>query len=107
MLIQSKNMRKNQQKFLRGQRVHITKDMPFYMSRFGCDCDAIVQGSYRDQYGSDVRGEDNQKLYSLLLLNKRGKPVDDCSWYEEYQLTLVDGDRDKGEALIQSYNEMD
>jgi len=95
-------MRKNKQKFLRGQRVHITKDMPEWMHHFTCDCDAIVQASYRDQFGGN-----DHRSYSLLLLNKRGKPVEDCSWYEEDQLTLVDGDRDKGEALIQSYNERD
>lgn len=83
------------QKFFRGHRVHITANLPKSMSHFTGDVDAIVDGSYSDQYGGS-----NVDDYSLLLLTKRPYRV---SWYHEHQLTLVNSDRDAGERLLQKY----
>ena len=90
---------KSKQKFLRGHKVHVNIPKTcIWMSHFDTDVDAIVVGSYRDQYG----GTDCES-YTLVLLDKKGVPYEECSWYEEYQLTLIDADRDKGEQILQSY----
>jgi hypothetical protein len=52
------------------------------MAHFTSDVDAVVIGSYKDQYGG--RG-DNQ--YTLYL-----KGEGQCSWYYEEQLTLISHD---------------
>ena len=71
------------QMFQKGDLVRVTKDMPSHMSHFTSDIDAIVIGSYADQYG----GSDT-KDYTLHL---RGGG--ECSWYEENQLSLIERDR--------------
>jgi hypothetical protein len=81
-----------QQKFKRGDLVHITADMPSYMSHFKSDLDAIVLGSYADQFGGSCIDE-----YTLLLI-KDGKWYNESSWYEENQLTFI---RHEGEEYIQ------
>jgi len=73
----------SKQVFHKGDLVHVTKDMPSYMSHFTGDTDAIVIGSYADQYG----GSDT-KDYTLHL-----KSGGQCSWYEENQLTLIEANR--------------
>jgi hypothetical protein len=89
---------KTKQKFFRGQRVHICKDLGKCMSHFTNDKDAIVMGSYSDLYGGNGR---QNHIYSLLIKDKTH--WFSCSWYEEWQLTLIDKDRDKGERILQRY----
>ena len=85
------------QKFFRGHRVKVTDEMPGWMSHFTSGVDAIIMYSY-----SDVHGKEQQHSYSLLLLTER--PFS-SAWYDEGLLTLVDGDRDEGEKLLQEYKE--
>ena len=91
------------QKFIRGMRVRVAKENPPWRKHFPCDCDAIVVGSYADQYSG---GSDAYKQYTLLIKHKpgelaSGKIWSQSSWYDEELLTLIDADRDKGELLIQ------
>lgn len=88
------------QRFYRGHRVRIGA-MPEHMSHFPSDCDAIVEYSYAEKYGG--REPRNSRQYGLLLLDAKGWPYNSVSWYDEDQLTLLDPDRDAGEAIIQSY----
>jgi hypothetical protein len=83
------------QKFKNGDLVRVAKDLGPRMSHFTADCDAIVIGSYADQFGggSDDDDEDSraQHQYTLYL-----KDEGETSWYEEDQLTLIEsGRRDK------------
>ena len=68
------------QKFHKDDHVQVG-DMPPYMSHFTGNCEAIVIGSYADQYGG---GNRERATYTLNL--KEGGHV---SWYEEDQLTLI------------------
>ena len=68
------------QKFYKGDWVQIAKDLGRSMSHFTANCEAIVIGSYRDNYGGD-----DTKSYTLHL-----KGRGECSWYEEHQLTLIE-----------------
>ncbi len=88
-----------EQKFFRGQRVKITDNMPVYMSHFESDCEAVVDHSYRDDHGGD-----SVDSFSLVLDLPNGPSQ--SAWYEADQLTLVDSDRDKGEAFLQAYNSL-
>lgn len=90
------------QKFFRGHKVRVAKDLGSSMSHFQGDCNAIVIGSYNDQYGGGHRGKNTP--YSLLLFPKGSSPYS-CSWYMESQLTLMDQDRDIGEATLQKYGD--
>lgn len=71
------------QKFQRGDLVHVVADLGPAMLHFTADIDAIVVGSYRDQYGGS-----NTQSYTLYLKG-RGR----CSWYEEDQLQLLEANR--------------
>jgi hypothetical protein len=88
------------QKFLRGEKVHVAKELGRMMSHFTNDIDAIVVASYSDQYRHGRLGEsENEESYTLLLLLE--KPTQ-CSWYDESQLTKVENfSRDDGEKLLQ------
>lgn len=83
---------KKEQKFKRGNLVHIAKDLGSMMSHFENDKDAIIVGSYADEYG----GSDT-KRYTVMFLDTGGK----CSWYIEHQLTLID---EGGEHLFEEAN---
>jgi hypothetical protein len=86
------------QKFGKLSFVHVTKDMPTWMSHFDSDFDAIVEGTYSQMYG----GKDVDS-YSLFKI-ENGKIVNCISWYHEPQLTLLpEQDRDKAEAMIEEY----
>ena len=74
------------QKFYKGDLVRVAKDLGPHMGHFTADCDAIVIGSYADQYGG--RSARNQQQYTLHL-NGIGR----CSWYDEEQLTLTENGR--------------
>jgi len=71
------------QKFHKGDHVQVAKDLGRSMRHFTNDCEAIVVGSYKDQFG----GSDT-KSYTLHLKD-RGQ----CSWYEEHQLELIEAGR--------------
>lgn len=81
-----------EQKFHNGDLVHIAKDLGPDMSHFTSDVDAIVIGSYSDQYGGRSCGS-----YTLYL--KDGGQV---SWYEESQLTLIESGK---EDLLEKWKE--
>lgn len=80
---------KKEQKFKRGNLVHIAKDLGSMMSHFDNDKDAIIVGSYADQYGGS-----NTESYTVMFVETGGE----CSWYEEHQLTLID---EGGEHLFE------
>ena len=71
------------QKFHKGDLVHVAKDLGPSMFHFEADCDAIVVGSYDDQYG---RGDTSS--YTLYI-----KGSGTVSWYHENQLTLIESSR--------------
>lgn len=71
------------QKYEFGDHVMVAKDLDVTMSHFDNDCEAIVIGSYADQYG----GTDT-KSYTIYIKGKG-----DCSWYHEHQLTLIKTER--------------
>ena len=75
----------SKQKYQMGDHVRVTKDLGAAMSHFTADCDAIVIGSYVDQYGG---GERERHSYTLHLKG-RGR----CSWYDEWQLELIEANR--------------
>lgn len=86
------------QKFWRGHRVKVADEMPPWMLHFyGAGGEAIVDHSYRDQYGGG-----SCEQYCLLHLLPDGWKR--SSWYPVDLLTLVSPDRDAGEALLQEYN---
>ena len=73
------------QKFFKGDLVQVG-EMPKSMSHFEGNCQAIVMGTYAEQYGRDERGEHQ---YTLFILKRKGE----SSWYDESQLTLIEPDR--------------
>lgn len=71
------------QQFHKGDWVWVAKDLGASMSHFTADCEAIVIGSYADQYGGDDHEE-----YTLHI-----KGEGQCSWYYDGQLTLIEKGR--------------
>jgi hypothetical protein len=71
------------QKFHKGDHVRVAKDLGPGMSHFTSDCEAIVMGSYEDQYGGRRDQGDNTQY--TLHLKGRGE----SSWYYQHQLTLI------------------
>ena len=88
------------QKFRKFTRVRICNKMPPEMDHFTHNVDAIVNGTYSQQFGGpDINS------YSLYLMDGDGVITGYCSWYREDQLTeLPDQDREKAEDLIEGYN---
>ena len=74
------------QKFFKGDRVRIARDLGPMMSHFEKDCEAIVMYSYAEQYGGS--GKDAEQ-FSLYILPNRGE----TSWYYANQLELIEPDR--------------
>ena len=74
----------NTQKFQAGDlvRVATSKELGPTMIYFESDCDAVVLGSYNDQFGC---GDVNNHVYTLLLLDSNKR----VSWYHEKNLTLI------------------
>ena len=86
------------QRFKRGSKVHVCKEMPLYMSHFESDFDAIVKYTYGQKFGgSDVDS------YALIMLDDSDKPINSVAWYEEDQLTLVSDDVEAGLKIIEQY----
>lgn len=76
-------MGKSEQKFHYGDLVRVAKNLGSCMSHFTADVDAIVIGSYDDQYGGgDV------KSYTLHI-----KDQGQVAWYYEGQLALIEAGR--------------
>jgi len=71
------------QKFQRGDHVQVADDLGECMAHFQSGCEAIVVGSYRDQYGGDTTD-----IYTLFI-----KDSGEVSWYQEPQLTLIEAGR--------------
>jgi len=71
------------QKFSKGDWVRVADDLGPSMRHFTAGCEAIVIGSYADQYGGD-----DITSYTLHL-----KGSGRCSWYHEHQLTLIEAGR--------------
>lgn len=71
------------ERFHRGDWVRVAKDLGPSMRHFTADCDAIVIGSYADQYG----GKDHDSY--TLHLEGRGQ----SSWYYGSQLTMIERNR--------------
>jgi hypothetical protein len=67
-----------------GDRVRIVKQLPSSMSHFTADEEAIVVGSYADQYG----GHDHHTF--TLWIKDHGR----VSWYDREHLTLIERGRD-------------
>lgn len=67
------------QKFVKGDMVRVASDLGPMRSHFQGDCDAIVIGSYADQYGGS-----NRDSYTLHI-----KGGGRTSWYYEKDLTLI------------------
>ena len=77
--------------FKKGDWVRVAKDLGPSMRHFTANVEAIVVGSYADQYG----GSDRDR-YTLYLKGKG-----ECSWYDGQQLTLVEAGRlDKLQAWV-------
>lgn len=104
--VKSCKVKRNQpgQKFKRGWRVKIIDEMPDCMSHFPCGMEAIVNYTYAQKFGG---GEQEKKEYCLTLLNKKGKPYDQVSWYEEDQLTLVNKNIKEGLEIIEQFGDED
>lgn len=68
------------QKFNKGDKVKISDDLGSSMNHFPCGMDAIVIGSYAEQFG----GSDT-KSYSIYI-----KGQGETSWYYEHQMTLIE-----------------
>lgn len=81
------------QKFKRGDVVHIAADLGRSMSHFTNDKDVVILGSYADQFGGS-----NTKSYTVLFTDNGNK----VSWYKEHQLTFI---RHRGEELITKITE--
>jgi hypothetical protein len=74
------------QKFHKGDWVRVVKDLGSSMSHFESDCEAIIIGSYADQYPQYDSGNVNQ--FSLFI-----KGRGEVSWYHVSQLTLIEAER--------------
>jgi len=68
------------QKFHKYDHVKIDKDLGPTMSHFASNVEAIVMGSYEDQFGGG-----NTESYTLFI-----KGCGEVSWYKERQLTLIE-----------------
>lgn len=83
-----------EQKFKRGDMVHVLKNLGEAMSHFPSDFDGIVYGSYNDMYG-DKSGIDESHQYGLILVDG----TNSCAWYPEGTLTLV---KEGGDAELKA-----
>lgn len=73
------------QKYQRGDRVHITKNMPACMDHFHKGVDATVIYSYEERYG-DPKTREGEPEYCVDI-DGWGQ----VSWYYEHQLTPIYG----------------
>ncbi len=87
------------QKYLRGYEVKVDSEMPPMMAHFESGFNGIV-----DHTDSEANGGDDVESYCLVQLDKDRNPINQISWYDEDQLTLVSDDMKKGMEIIESYN---
>lgn len=95
------------QKFHKGDHVKVADDLGPSMSHFQSGCEAIVIGSYRDQFGGSER---NERQYTIHI-----KGGGETSWYDEGQLTLIEAKRedllkqweDEAKALHKQRSDLD
>lgn len=71
------------QRFTRGDHVRIAKDLGPGCDHFESDCDAIIVGSYADQYGGSTTD-----TYTVFL-----REHGEVSWYDDEYLTLIEAGR--------------
>ena len=88
----------SKQKFKRGSFVQVSKEMPQNMSHFEKGFKAVVAYTYHQEFGYG-----SKKEYSLLQLSANDNPINQICWYEEPQLTQVEGTVKEGLALIEFY----
>ena len=69
------------------------------MSHFTSGVDAIIVLSYSDQFTNQ-----EEESYQLLLIHPNGN-TSQSAWYHEDQLTIIDGDRDRGEMILQEHKD--
>lgn len=69
----------SKQKFKKGDFVRVAVNLGPTMSHFDAGMDAVVIGSYRDQYGGG-----GQHQYTICYADSTG-----TSWYNESQLTKL------------------
>ena len=86
------------QKFPRGSKVAVCKEMPSCVSHFESGFNAIVQYTYAQKYGGD-----DINSYSLIKLDENDNPINNISWYTENQLSLISDDLVKGKDIIERY----
>ena len=84
MIAELEQFRGSGQTFHAGDLVRVAKDLGPHMSHFRGDCDAVVVGSYADQYGCQPRQRQLARQYTLRL-----EGAGRASWYDEEQLTLI------------------
>jgi hypothetical protein len=72
------------QKFNKGDLVRVADDLGPSMRHFTASIDAIVIGSYFDQYGG---ADDHDRVNESYTLYLKGRG--EVSWYHENQLTLI------------------
>lgn len=88
----------NRPKFRHLTFVRIAKKLCSSMSHFECDCDAIVDSTYAEQYGGN-----DIKNYTLFII-QNDKVVNRVAWYEEHQLTALPvQDQGLAQAMIDDY----
>ena len=88
----------SRQKFKRGSRVKVAKNLGSMMSHYDSDFEGIVVYTYAQEYGGS-----NVNSYCLLVLNEKGRPINEISWYQENQLTQLEGTRVEGLDLIEEF----
>lgn len=92
------------QKFRHGDLVRVADDLGPSMEHFTKSCNAIVIGSYADQFGGG-----NHKSYTIFI-----EGGGETSWYEEHQLSLIRRDanelletwKDQAEARTQQESDL-
>jgi hypothetical protein len=72
----------------RGDHVRIVKQLPSSMSHFQADKEAIVVGSYADQYGA--RGDEHCESTFTIWIKDHGQ----VSWYDRQHLELIERGRE-------------
>ncbi len=71
------------QKYHNGDLVRVADDLGPTMKHFRSGCDAIVVGSYKDEYGRASWDDSREPIYTLWM---QGRGT--SAWYYEHQLTL-------------------
>jgi hypothetical protein len=88
-------------KFKRFSYVHVCKDMPDYMYHFPCSFDGIIGDSSLSTIRQDGRRIFEYSVYKL----ENGKVIDEISWYQEDQLSLLKEQPRNGEELIDEFEQ--